>query len=783
MKISTALRALFSIAIFFSIVSFAKADALTLTSGNNATTTPNVATSITGFQIVGNAASTTPVKLHVTSGTLHVSTVSGVTMSGNDSDTINLSGTVTNLNTALSSLTYTRSSTGTDTLEVALVNSNQIFFETNGHVYQYVASSLDWNAAKLAAEQLNAYGKTGYLVTITSAAENNFVKLRLSGDAWIGASDSGTEGTWKWVTGPEAGTTFWSGADNGSTVGGNYASWGGGEPNNSGDEDCGEEYVASGTWNDLPCSGTTIDGYVAEFGDNTSSTTVVSKNVSIVTADVPAVTSLSPSTGATNASPSANLVIGFSKTVTRDTGSILIKKTSDDSLIETIAVSGALVTGSGSNTITINPAANLAEGVQYYIIVPNTAFKDSSNNYYAGISATSTWSFTTADQTAPTISSVSATSTASTSASITWTTNESGSSKVVYSTGLSFGSTTTETDTSPRITSHSKSVSNLIGCTSYNYKVVSADASGNYATSSSDIFTTLGCSGGAIPSSATTSSVTVSSAATSTLSDSGRTLSVSTPANFTATSSSVTIQIRAQSSQTVLSTLGSPASLSSAASVVFDVTALINNTTVLDSFDSPVTISYTYTDTDISGLNESTLSMYHYHSNDWSRLNNCSVDTSANTITCDTPSFSTFAIFGSALSSQTSSNSSHSSVGSVQQRVQSLTKIGNIAQAENLKKEWPDLFPVAVSTSTIRDLTLKDEGNDVKKLQEYLIGKNSGVAAGELKRVGATGYFGRYTQAALSEYQKINNIVPAVGYFGPLTRAKIKSLDVRGLWW
>ncbi|MBU0750325.1 hypothetical protein KKH15_02295, partial [Patescibacteria group bacterium] len=44
--------------------------ALTLTSGNNATTTPNVATSITGFQIVGAAASSTPVKLFATSGTL-----------------------------------------------------------------------------------------------------------------------------------------------------------------------------------------------------------------------------------------------------------------------------------------------------------------------------------------------------------------------------------------------------------------------------------------------------------------------------------------------------------------------------------------------------------------------------------------------------------------------------------------------------------------------------------------------------------------------------------------
>ena len=143
----TLLLSVFGVLIMFSGAKSAHADALTLTAGNNATTTPSVATSITGFQIVGPSVSTTPVKIHVTSGTVHVSTVSGVTMTGNDTATLNLSGTVANLNTALSSLTYTRASTGTDTLEVALVSTDQIYFPTNGHVYQYVSSSLSWNAA------------------------------------------------------------------------------------------------------------------------------------------------------------------------------------------------------------------------------------------------------------------------------------------------------------------------------------------------------------------------------------------------------------------------------------------------------------------------------------------------------------------------------------------------------------------------------------------------------------------------------------------------------------
>lgn len=762
--------------------------ALTLTTGNNATTTPNVATSITGFQIVGPAASTTPVRLRATSGTLSMTTTTGLTFNGSSSGTsVSFTGTVANINAALATLKYTRASTGTDTLEVSLVESGEVFFEDNGHLYKYISDAGDWNSAKTKAEALTLYGATGYLATITSASENSFVTARLSNAGWMGASDSAVEGAWRWVTGPENGTQFWSGLSGGSTVGGNYANWGTGEPNDAGGEDC-AQYLSGGTgkWNDLPCSGTSLPGYVAEFGAPGANPTVVAANISVVTADVPAVTSLSPTNGNTSASVTANLVIGFSKTVSTSTGTITIRKSSDDSIVESIDVSGGLISGGGTSSVTINPSVTLEEGVQYYVLVPNTAFRDGSSNYFAGISDKTTWSFTTADVTAPVITNVDAT-VATTTASLTWTTNEQSSTKAVYSVGTGYGSATSETDTSSRVTSHTTSLTGLSSCTTYAYKVTSADAAGNRATSTPGSFTTLGCVG-AEPRLATTTSVAANATTTTSLTDSGRSISVETPANFTATSSTIVIQIQAQESEPVLTELGLPGSLYSAAAVAFNVTALVNSTTVLDSFDHPVTITYTYTDEDIVGLDERTLTMHHYHDGAWEQLSDCSLDMAANTITCDTPNFSIFAIFGTVPAAASGSSGSRSG-GSITSRVKNLTDMGKVAEASALKAEWPRLFPGTVATAasgtpTVRDLETSMEGEDVRMLQKLLNANGFTLATEGLGAPGSeTMFFGALTRSALSRFQTTHGVSPSVGYFGPLTRAKMKALGVSGTWW
>ncbi|HEY4503019.1 MAG TPA: peptidoglycan DD-metalloendopeptidase family protein [Candidatus Paceibacterota bacterium] len=81
--------------------------------------------------------------------------------------------------------------------------------------------------------------------------------------------------------------------------------------------------------------------------------------------------------------------------------------------------------------------------------------------------------------------------------------------------------------------------------------------------------------------------------------------------------------------------------------------------------------------------------------------------------------------------------------------------------------------PSSVSTnisSTLKgDLTLGSKGALVTELQKFLINKNIGSAS----KMVADGSFGPITQKALAEYQASVGIKPAVGYYGPITRAYI----------
>jgi hypothetical protein len=136
----------------------------------------------------------------------------------------------------------------------------------NGHYYDFVlAPNILWTDANATAQSLVVDGVHGYLATLTSAAENNFLFSTFSAQAgplqegWLGgyqdtsAPDySEPSGGWRWVTGEP-----WS-----------FTAWANAEPDNIGGN---QNYLRGGsTWDDMANNPTNesvqfVSGYFVEY--------------------------------------------------------------------------------------------------------------------------------------------------------------------------------------------------------------------------------------------------------------------------------------------------------------------------------------------------------------------------------------------------------------------------------------------------------------------------------------------------------------------------------------
>ena len=99
----------------------------------------------------------------------------------------------------------------------------------------------------------------------------------------------------------------------------------------------------------------------------------------------PTLVSSSPADDETNVAVGANITLTFSENIVDNGGNIVLKKLSDNSVVQTF--SGFSIS---ANTITLNPTADLALDIDYYIEIGATALKDDLGNFYAGISGATT---------------------------------------------------------------------------------------------------------------------------------------------------------------------------------------------------------------------------------------------------------------------------------------------------------------------------------------------------------------------------------------------------------
>jgi len=256
---------------------------------------------ITGFRVQISQTYTSGDVLDYT-GTLPT----GITQSWNSTTGIlSFNGTTSaaNWQTLLRTVRFKSTSTTcyANLRRVTFVAGTVYYNPLTEHYYEYVAGNTTWTNAYTVSSTKSYFGRAGYLATILSEAENNFIWKLMSSDGWFGASDdygyintakgstvyasqSAAEGKWHWVTGPEKGQNFSNGNTPSTTlVSGMYHKWAGGEPNGT-SEAFGQFYSSNnGQWNDL--SNSTLGGYICEYGDMpgdlTSSVTIFTRQVTV----------------------------------------------------------------------------------------------------------------------------------------------------------------------------------------------------------------------------------------------------------------------------------------------------------------------------------------------------------------------------------------------------------------------------------------------------------------------------------------------------------------------
>jgi hypothetical protein len=133
--------------------------------------------------------------------------------------------------------------------------------------YQIVSGSFTWEQAKADAES-----RGGHLATITNVGESGFIQnmvdgLQVKDNYWLGGTDAGSEGNWRWLTGETWSFSHWDptgGEPNNSSGGENYLNlWG--SPGNM-------WQMKYGYWNDYINDDAVKMSYILEFGYPTDPT-------------------------------------------------------------------------------------------------------------------------------------------------------------------------------------------------------------------------------------------------------------------------------------------------------------------------------------------------------------------------------------------------------------------------------------------------------------------------------------------------------------------------------
>ena len=456
-----------------------------------------------------------------------------------------------------------------------------------------------------------------------------------------------------------------------------------------------------------------------------------------------------------------------------------------------LAYTSMTVFGTTNSTDHSSSISGLIDGGNYvyYVKCRDALGNTNSSDYTISFSVGS-------DTTAPTISSITETGLSTVAVTIGWVTNENADSQVEYGTVLDDYTDQTALDAT-LATSHSANVTGLTPDTTYYYRILSRDSSGNLRQSSPGSFATLAIDDvtaptiSSIASSTTATTATISwttdelttplvyygtTASYGTASTSGTYalspsitltgLSASTtyhyqitatdPSDNVATSSDLTFTTGADTTAPTISAIASTTGATTAvitwttdetsdSQVLYGLDSTYGTATTLDS---SLTTSHSVT---LSSLIESTI--YHYQI--------VTSDASSNQATSSDLTLTTTAA-GSTDSGGGGSSSGGGSTGSTSTTTATTTTITNTN-------------PPDITSIFTRELSLGDRGLDVRVLQKILI------VRGYLKSGLDTGFFGELTRQAVSKFQKVVGVTPSNGYFGWQTIRIITGQEAPGV--
>ncbi|MDP2593248.1 MAG: Ig-like domain-containing protein [bacterium] len=308
---------------------------------------------------------------------------------------------------------------------VATVHYRDVYISTNSGknwtTRQPGGASADWI--------LSAVSNDGSFI-IVGAYDGRMYTSSNSGTSWTERQPAGNIiESWQSVAMNSDGSTIVVGVDGGRLYSSSDfgATWTESQPLGSTDQDWqdlaisddgsyvvaavygGRVYVSDdsgSTWSEVQPAGDTTQYWISVSVDSDASHIFMTKNqvfsglptvhvyTGMIDTFAPVILSSFPADNSSDATPNANLIMTFDEAVTAKAGKIVIKK-SGGKIVESIDVSSEQVTGSGTNTITINPISDLDFGTAYYVNIDAAAFSDLLGNSYTGISNKKNWSFKT----------------------------------------------------------------------------------------------------------------------------------------------------------------------------------------------------------------------------------------------------------------------------------------------------------------------------------------------------------------------------------------------------